>query len=162
MQKLKKNAVFCFSDNGWASLCNVATPSVFLSRHFFFICLDHIVCLHLLIECFTHSISSGLFCAVVSFLIVIDVIHNQMTFNTRSLVDINRRTKFSNTLNTHDYDTLCLTETWLTCDIPSAALFLNRYQVYRKDRMTDDDRKTWWSTNCNQKRHSSRTYLITK
>ena len=65
-----------------------------------------------------------------------------MTFNTRGLVDINSRTKFSNTLNTHDYDILCLTERWLTCDIPSAALFLNRYQVYGKDRMTNDDRKT--------------------
>ena len=64
-----------------------------------------------------------------------------MTFKTRSL-DINSRTKFSNTLNTHDYDILCLTETWLTCDIPSAALFLSSYQVYRKNRMTNDDRKT--------------------
>ena len=65
-----------------------------------------------------------------------------MTFNTRSLVDINSRKKFSNTLNTHDYDFLCLTETWLTCDITSAALFLSRYQIYRKDRMTNHDRKT--------------------
>ena len=65
-----------------------------------------------------------------------------MTFKTRSLADINSRTKFSNTLNTHDYDILCLSETWLTCDIPSAALFLSTYQLYRKDQMTNDDRKT--------------------
>ena len=65
-----------------------------------------------------------------------------MTFNTRSSVDINSRTKFSITLNTRDCDILCLKETWLTGDIPSVALLLSRYQVYRKDRMTNDDRKT--------------------
>ena len=57
MQKLKKNAVFYFQDNGWASLCNVLTPSVCFSRHsntanFFFICFDHIVYFHFFIEIF--------------------------------------------------------------------------------------------------------------
>ena len=57
-----------------------------------------------------------------------------LTFNARSLLDLNRRTKFSNSLNTHDFDLICRTENWLTKDIPSSKLFHHNYLIYRNDR----------------------------
>ena len=57
-----------------------------------------------------------------------------LTFNTRSLLKIDRRMIFANSINSKNLDVLCLTETWLTTDIPNKALFMPKYQIYRKDR----------------------------
>ena len=65
-----------------------------------------------------------------------------LTFNTRSILDINRRMKFSNAIANSEYNIICLCETWLTKNVTTASLFLENYQVYRNDRETSDNRKT--------------------
>ena len=65
-----------------------------------------------------------------------------LTFNTRSILDINRRMKLSNAIANSEYDIICLCETWLTKDVTTVSLFLENYQVYRNDRETSDNRKT--------------------
>ena len=67
---------------------------------------------------------------------------NILTFNTRSLHDLNRRTKFPNVISSEDPEVICTTETWLTPEIPNAALFLPNYHFYRNDRKTDEIRVT--------------------
>ena len=48
-----------------------------------------------------------------------------------------RRKTFSNTLLLHDYySIICVTETCLTRDIPNAGLFLNSYNLIKKDTQT--------------------------
>ena len=37
-----------------------------------------------------------------------------------------------------DINIICLTETWLTADVPDGALFLNDFILHRKDRETDN------------------------
>ena len=65
-----------------------------------------------------------------------------LTFNTRRILDINRRMKLSNAIENSEYDISCLCETWLTKDVTTASLFLENHQVYRNDRETSDNRKT--------------------
>ena len=38
----------------------------------------------------------------------------------------------------NDINIICLTETWLTADVPDGALFLNDFILHRKDRETDN------------------------
>ena len=53
----------------------------------------------------------------------------------RSILEHQRRTHFANSIQTKNlYEVLCLTETWLTENIPDAALFLPCYEIHRKDR----------------------------
>ena len=54
----------------------------------------------------------------------------------RSLLDFQRRQNFANEIA--NYDVLCLTETWLTSDVPDNALFLTRYTIHRTDRHTEN------------------------
>ena len=62
-----------------------------------------------------------------------------LTFNARSLLDLKRRYSFSNCVKTeNDLDILCITETWLTDDVPDESLFLKEYAIHRKDRLTDN------------------------
>ena len=42
---------------------------------------------------------------------------------------------FSNSISKTNYDIACLSETWLTSEIPNSALFLPTYTIYRKDRV---------------------------
>ena len=60
-----------------------------------------------------------------------------MSFNTRSILDINRRIKLSNIILSNDYDIICLSETWLTENIPDNALFLPAHIITRCDRPTN-------------------------
>ena len=46
--------------------------------------------------------------------------------------------KFSNCVSLENIDILCLTETWLTEDIPNEGLFLKNYTIHRKDRKTEN------------------------
>ena len=58
-----------------------------------------------------------------------------LIYNVRSILDFKRRTDFANAVNACDhYDILCLTETWLTDDIPDSGLFLGKYLLHRSDR----------------------------
>ena len=57
-----------------------------------------------------------------------------LTFNVRSIHKLERRTLFANAICTSDYDLLCVTETWLTSDVPNSTLFLKEYAIYRSDR----------------------------
>ena len=57
-----------------------------------------------------------------------------LTFNVRSILKPERPTLFANAICTSDYDMLCVTETWLTSDVPNTALFLKEYAIYRSDR----------------------------
>ena len=66
---------------------------------------------------------------------------NILTYNARSLLDLNRRTKFANVMTSESLDVICITETWLTPDIPNAALFLPNYHIYRSDRKTEKKKK---------------------
>ena len=50
---------------------------------------------------------------------------------------INRRLTFSNCTLTQDYDVIRLTETRLTHDVPTDALFLDNSTLYRKDSETN-------------------------
>ena len=67
---------------------------------------------------------------------------NILTYNARSLLDLNKRTKFANVMTSVSLDVICITETWLTPDIPNAALFLPNYHIYRSDRKIDETRIT--------------------
>ena len=51
----------------------------------------------------------------------------------RRILKLERRTLFANAICTSDYDMLCVTETWLTSDVPNTALFLKEYAIYRSD-----------------------------
>ena len=54
----------------------------------------------------------------------------------RSLLDLDRRLCLSNCINSTDYSFLCLTETWLTPDVPDQALFFSNYAIFRGDRQS--------------------------
>ena len=47
---------------------------------------------------------------------------------------------FSNSISKTNYDLICLSETWLTSEIPNSALFLPAYTIYRKDRVCENFR----------------------
>ena len=53
-----------------------------------------------------------------------------LTYNARSLIDINRRLNFSSIIGLKIYDVLCLSEPWLVPEIQNQALFPN-YSIYR-------------------------------
>ena len=60
---------------------------------------------------------------------------NLLVYNVRSILETERRSKFSNALQvTNVYDIISLTETWLTEHITDAALFFSKYDINRKDR----------------------------
>ena len=60
---------------------------------------------------------------------------NILVYNTRSILSIDKRFIFSNTIFYRQaYDIICLTETWLTNDVPDGALFLNGYSLLRSER----------------------------
>ena len=40
-----------------------------------------------------------------------------------------------------DINIICLTETWLTADVPDGALFLNEFTLHRKDRESDNQKR---------------------
>ena len=54
----------------------------------------------------------------------------------RSLLDLDRRLCLSNCINSTDFSFLCLTETWLTPDVPDQALFISNYAIFRGDRQS--------------------------
>ena len=49
---------------------------------------------------------------------------NLLSFNVRSILNLQRRMVFSNSISKTNYDSICLSETWLTSEIPNSALFL--------------------------------------
>ena len=58
-------------------------------------------------------------------------------YNIRCILETEGRTKFSNILQvTNVYDIISLTETWLTEHISDAALFLLKYDINQKDRLS--------------------------
>ena len=57
-----------------------------------------------------------------------------LVFNTRSLLNLDRRRKFTVAAETSANDIIALTETWLTADISDSELFLQNYQLYRRER----------------------------
>ena len=57
-----------------------------------------------------------------------------LSFNVRSLLDHKRRAALANCLLPLDYDILCLTETWLNENVSSFSIFLNNFEIYRRDR----------------------------
>ena len=59
-----------------------------------------------------------------------------LQLNTRSLVNIERRSKFMNAIINSDYNVLCLCETWLNDNIHDSELFFIDYKNYRSDRAT--------------------------
>ena len=63
---------------------------------------------------------------------------NILVFNTRSILDYQRKAVFSNAVQTKNcYHIICLTETWLTEHISDCALFLLSYEVHQIDRPGD-------------------------
>ena len=56
----------------------------------------------------------------------------------RSIQNLQRRLVFSNSISKTNYDLTCLSETWLTSQIPNSALFLPTYTIYRKDRVCEN------------------------
>ena len=61
-----------------------------------------------------------------------------LLFNVHSLLDLSRRFVFANSTLIQNYHIICLTETWLTEHIPTEALFLSNYSVFRNDRTSED------------------------
>ena len=57
-----------------------------------------------------------------------------LSFNVRSLLDHKRRAALANCLLPIDYDILCLTETWLTENLSNFSIFLNNFEIYRRDK----------------------------
>ena len=57
-----------------------------------------------------------------------------LVFNTRSLLNLDRRRMFAVAAETSAYDIIALIETWLTADISDSELFLQNYQLYRSER----------------------------
>ena len=57
-----------------------------------------------------------------------------LSFNVRSLLDPKRRAALANCLLPLDYDILCLTETWLTENVSNFSIFLNNFEIFRRDR----------------------------
>ena len=65
-----------------------------------------------------------------------------LSFNTRSILDLNKRMKFANCMLNLSYDLICVCETWLTEDVKNASIFLENYEVYRNDRTVTASRKS--------------------
>ena len=58
-----------------------------------------------------------------------------LVLNVHSILETDRRTKFSNTILTCSiYEILCLSETWLTESVTNKALFLDNFEIYRTNR----------------------------
>ena len=57
-----------------------------------------------------------------------------MTFNARSPLNLERRQCFANSICCLNFDILCITETWLTIDVPANSLFLSNFSILRIDR----------------------------
>ena len=64
---------------------------------------------------------------------------NILHIYTRSLIDIDRRMKFSNAVLPSAYNVICLCETWLNENINAKGLLLNDYDIYSKERELDGD-----------------------
>ena len=58
----------------------------------------------------------------------------------RSILNLQRRMVFSNSISKTNYDLICLSESWLTSVIPNSALFLPAYTIYRKNRVCENFR----------------------
>ena len=56
----------------------------------------------------------------------------------QSLLDFRRQQIFANEIAKKNYDVLCLTETWLTSDVPDNAFFLTGYTIHRTDGRTEN------------------------
>ena len=57
-----------------------------------------------------------------------------LPFNLHSFIDLPRRFAFANAIVPYNPDILCLTETWLTEEVPNEELFLKNYVIHRNDR----------------------------
>ena len=57
-----------------------------------------------------------------------------MTYNARNLLNLERRQRFANSICCLNFDILCITETWLTNDVPANSFFLSNFSILRSDR----------------------------
>ena len=57
-----------------------------------------------------------------------------LSFNTRCILDLNKRMKLANCMLNSSFDLICLCDTWLTKDVTNASIFLENYEVYKNDR----------------------------
>ena len=63
--------------------------------------------------------------------------------------DLKLRIKYANCVSIEKHlDIICLTETWLTCDIADEVLFLEDYTIPRRDRKSDPQTTKLWSPHC--------------
>ena len=65
-----------------------------------------------------------------------------LTYNVRNLLDTQRKTSFANAIASTNFDVICITESWLTSDVPNSARFLQGYQIFGNDRQTTETHKT--------------------
>ena len=65
---------------------------------------------------------------------------NLLQLNKRSLVNMEKRMKFSNAVLTSNYNVICLCETWLNENILTEELLMNDYDICRKDKQLDGDK----------------------
>ena len=55
--------------------------------------------------------------------------------NVRSILEYSRRTLVPNAIQSKNiYDIICLTETWLTENVTTGAIFLDKFNIHRIDR----------------------------
>ena len=86
-----------------------------------------------------------------------------LTFNNRSILNVSRRMKMSNSIVHSDYDIICLCEAWLTEDVTTASIFLENYDAHRNDMITAKTRKSrqGWVL-ITVKNHTAQEFLTTK
>lgn len=55
-------------------------------------------------------------------------------WNCRSLINMNKRHILSDFINSNGFDFICLTETWFSNDINNSEIYLDNFNIIRKDR----------------------------
>ena len=71
-----------------------------------------------------------------------------ITYNVRSILELKRRQVLANAFALQDIDIVCLSETWLTGSIPSTALFLPDFNIYRGNRPDKSTNQSNKSKDC--------------
>ena len=57
-----------------------------------------------------------------------------LTYNARSLLNLERSQRFANSICYLNFDILCISETWLTNDVPANSLFLSSFSTLRSNK----------------------------
>ena len=71
-----------------------------------------------------------------------------ITYNVCSILELKRRQILANALALQEIEIVCLSETWLTNSIPSTALFLPDFNIYRGNRPAKSTNQSIKSNDC--------------